>query len=89
MAEAIRALTGLDVNVQQIQDTIRRVFLRGYRLELRQGFTDADYVMPAESHDEYPQIELPHFNSPEFFSKLKERVQKRLGEMLIEEGMPV
>lgn len=89
MTEAIRVLTGLDVTVKQIQDTIRRVFLRGYRLELRQGFTDADYVMPAESHDEYKQIQLPHFNTPEFFGQLKERVQKRLGEMLIEEGLPV
>lgn len=89
MALAIRALTGLDITAKQIQDTIRRVFLRGYRLELRQGFTDADYVMPAESHDEYKQIELPHFNSPEFFGQLKVRVQKRLGEMLVEEGLPV
>tara|TARA_R110002072_G_scaffold299632_1_gene475492 strand:+ start:69851 stop:71701 length:1851 start_codon:yes stop_codon:yes gene_type:complete len=89
MAKAIAALTGLAVSVEEIQKTIRRVFLRGYRLELRQGFTDADYTMPEEAHDEYPQIQLPHFNSREFFGELKQKVQSRLGEMLVEEGMPV
>ena len=89
MAKAITALTGLAVSVEEIQKTIRRVFLRGYRLELRQGFTDADYTMPEEAHDEYPQIQLPHFNSREFFGELKQKVQSRLGEMLVEEGLPV
>ncbi len=86
MAEALRAMTGLEITVEQLQATIRRVFLRGYRLELQQGFTSDDYSMPAESHDEYPQIELPHFNTPEFFSELKERVTTRLDEMLVAEG---
>jgi len=89
MAKAITALTGLAVSVEEIQKTIRRVFLRGYRLELRQGFTDADYAMPDEAHDEYPQIQLPHFNSREFFGELKQKVQSRLGEMLVEEGLPI
>ena len=89
MAKAITALTGLGISVEEIQKTIRRVFLRGYRLELRQGFTDADYTMPEEAHDEYPQIQLPHFNSREFFGELKQKVQSRLGEMLVEEGLPV
>jgi len=89
MVKAITALTGLEINAEDIQKTIRRVFLRGYRLELRQGFTDADYTMPEEAHDEYPQIQLPHFNSREFFGELKQKVQSRLGELLVEEGLPV
>ncbi|NQV25379.1 MAG: aldehyde:ferredoxin oxidoreductase [Rhodopirellula sp.] len=89
MVKAITALTGLEINAEDIQKTIRRVFLRGYRLELRQGFTDADYTMPEEAHDEYPQIQLPHFNSREFFGELKQKVQTRLGELLVEEGLPV
>jgi aldehyde:ferredoxin oxidoreductase len=89
MVKAIGALTGLKVSAEEIQKTIRRVFLRGYRLERRQGFTDADYTMPEEAHDEYPQIQLPHFNTREFFSELKQKVTTRLDEMLIEEGLPV
>ncbi|MCA9067403.1 MAG: hypothetical protein KDA84_00670, partial [Planctomycetaceae bacterium] len=87
MAEAIRVLSGLDVTAETLQQIIRRTFLRGYRLEKLQGFTDADYVMPAEAHEEYPQIELPYFNTREFFEELKPRVMARFDEMLKEEGL--
>jgi aldehyde:ferredoxin oxidoreductase len=87
MVEAIRAATGLEVSIDDIQKTIRRVFLRGYRLEQRQGFTDDDYTMPAEIHNEYKEIELPYFNTPEFFGELKQKVQNRIKEMLVEEGL--
>lgn len=87
MVKAITALTGLQITKEELHRTIRRVFLRGYRLELRQGFTDADYAMPDEIHNEYPQIRLPHFNTREFFGQLRDRVQTRLRELLVEEGM--
>lgn len=89
MAEAIRVLSGLDVTADTLQQIIRRTFLRGYRLEKLQGFTDDDYVMPAEAHDEYPQIDLPYFNSREFFQELKPRVMARFNEMLEEEGLGI
>ena len=57
MAEAVRLLSGLDITADTFKQIIRRTFLRGYRLEKLQGFTDEDYVMPAEAHEEYPQIE--------------------------------
>jgi hypothetical protein len=66
---------------------VRRVFLRGYRLERRVGMTDDDYVMPADVHKEYPQIELPYFNTPEFFTELRQRVTARIDELLVEEGL--
>jgi len=83
---AIHALTGLELTEADIETTIRRMFLRGYRLEQRQGFTDDDYVMPADIHNEYTEIELPYFNTAEFFSELKQKVQKRIQDMLVEEG---
>jgi hypothetical protein len=45
--------------------------------------------MPAEAHEEYPQIQLPYFNTPEFFQELKPRVMARFNEMLEEEGLAV
>ncbi len=89
MAEAVRLLSGLDITADTFKQIIRRTFLRGYRLEKLQGFTDEDYVMPAEAHEEYPQIELPYFNSREFFQELKPRVMARFNEMLEEEGLAV
>ncbi|MCH7989205.1 MAG: aldehyde:ferredoxin oxidoreductase, partial [Planctomycetes bacterium] len=87
MVEAVHVLTGLQLNVSDLRRTITRTFLRGYRLERRQGFTDDDYVMPSSVHSEFSQIELPYFNTPEFFGELKKHVINRLEEMLQEEGL--
>jgi aldehyde:ferredoxin oxidoreductase len=87
MVETVTALTGLGINVDDLHRVIRRAFLRGYKLERTRGFTDSDYVLPADAHKEYPQIELPYFNTPEFFAELKTKVIARFDEMLIEEGL--
>ncbi len=87
MATAICAETGLEMSGEDIERVVRRVFLRGYRLERRQGFTSEDYVMPAEAHKHYEAIKLPYFNTPEFFSHMKQRVEQRLDEMLVAEDL--
>ena len=87
MCQAVEALTGLALTPDEMKRAVRRVFLRGYRLERRVGMTDDDYVMPANVHKEYPQIELPYFNTPEFFTELRQRVTARIDELLVEEGL--
>ena len=87
MAQALEAITGVTVTENDLETMIRRTFLRGYQLEKVQGFTDEDYNMPDEVHDEYPQIELPYFNTKEFFTELRGKVQARFNEMLVEEGL--
>ena len=87
MCSALSAVTGIEMKVPELERIIKRTFLRAIQLERQVGMTDADYDMPAEVHNEYPQIELPHFNTPEFFSQLKQKVNRRLDEMIIEEGL--
>ncbi|MEZ6197428.1 MAG: aldehyde ferredoxin oxidoreductase C-terminal domain-containing protein [Planctomycetota bacterium] len=87
MADAIRILTGLNVTAEDLEKVIRRTFLRGYKLEKKQGFVEADYNMPLEVHNEYPQIELEHFNSKEFFDQVKTQVVAKFDEMLVHEGI--
>ena|SRR5687768_11433770 len=89
MCEAIQAITGLAVTPDDLTRVVRRTYLRGYRIERRQGFTPADYVMPADVHQPNPAIELPYFNTPMFFETLKGRVLARFDEMLVEEGLAV
>ena len=67
MATAIGDLTGLEIDANDIEQLVLRTFLRGYRMEKRQGFEAEDYSLPDVVHDEYPQIELPYFNDREFF----------------------
>jgi len=82
MADAVSALTGLPIDANTFRQLILRTFLRGYRLEKLQGFTPDDYNLPTESHNEYPEIELPYFNTKEFFGELKVRVIKTFDELL-------
>jgi aldehyde:ferredoxin oxidoreductase len=87
VAEAIGALTGLEVTGKQLSEAVRRTYLRGYRIERKQGFGPEDYDLPAEVHREYPEIDLPHFLTGEFFAELKARVLARFDSMLAESGV--
>jgi aldehyde:ferredoxin oxidoreductase len=74
MVELIHEVTGLEISVDELREALLRTVLRGYRLERRQGFKDEDYALPAMAHEEHPAIDLPYFNSPEFFAELRTRV---------------
>ncbi|MHC4954498.1 MAG: aldehyde ferredoxin oxidoreductase C-terminal domain-containing protein [Planctomycetota bacterium] len=81
VAAGIEMVTGLQITADDIKEAVMRTFVRGYKLERAQGFTVDDYNMPAEVHDEYPNIKLPHFNTKEFFAELRDRVLAKLDEM--------
>ena len=87
MVRAIQALSGLEIDKAALARAVTRTYLRGYRMERTQGFGPDDYDMPAEVHNEVKQVELAHFNTPEFFAELKERVLDRFDEMLGMEGL--
>jgi len=84
MADVVSAITGLEVDAQSLADAVLRAFLRGYRLEQRQGFVADDYVLPAQSHEHHSEIDLPYFNTPSFFDELRSRVTARFEAMLDE-----
>ena len=82
MAEAINAATGLELDASALEEVTLRTFLRGYRLERLQGMDETDYRMPARAHEEHPTIDLPYFNSLQFFEHLRTRVSSRLEALL-------
>lgn len=87
MAEAITAMTGLALTPDELSAFVMRTYLRGYKIEKLQGFGKSDYVMPSEVHREYPQVDLPHFNSLPFFRELQGKVCERFDTMLTESGL--
>ena len=87
MAEAVTAFTGLEVSEETIAQAIMRTFLRGYRLEKLQGYTKEDYSLPQQAHREHTEIKLPYFNTPEFFSQLRDRVISKFDGLLQEHGL--
>ena len=87
MAMAISAMSDLNIDADGIRKATMRTFLRGYRLEKKQGFGSQDYAMPTESLKPQDQLTLPHFNTPEFFSELKDKVLGTFDDMLMAEGL--
>ncbi len=86
MVDAIRAITGLDLDVDRLRQAVLRTHLLGYRIERDQGFTEADYVLPAEALRPNVHTQLPHFVTAEFSDELRTRVLARFDKLLAAEG---
>jgi aldehyde:ferredoxin oxidoreductase len=82
LADAVAELTGLDVTADSLREMTVKTFLRGYRLEKLQGMTIEDYSLPQDALNNYPNVELPDFVTPEFFAELQIKVTGIFDQML-------
>jgi aldehyde:ferredoxin oxidoreductase len=87
VSEAVAKATGVDVSGEDLRDAVLRTFLRGYRLERLQGFAKGDYWLPAGVLEKSDAIELPYFNTPEFFAELQEKVVEKF-DALVDASLP-
>jgi len=87
VSEAVTKATSVSVSGEDLRDAVLRTFLRGYRLERLQGFTKDDYRLPADVLEKSDAIELPYFNTPEFFAELQEKVLEKF-DALLETNLP-
>jgi aldehyde:ferredoxin oxidoreductase len=85
-AQALRHASGLAITGDDLRGVVRRTYLRGYASERRQGFTEADYTLPAEAHVALDHSKLPQFNTPQFFAELQQRVMAVLDARAQEAG---
>jgi aldehyde:ferredoxin oxidoreductase len=75
IVRAIREATGLEIGSEEIVAAVRRAYLRGLALELRQGFEESDYTLPDQVLDNpNPAITLPAFITAGFMEQLRQRV---------------
>jgi aldehyde:ferredoxin oxidoreductase len=75
VVDCLKSEFDLDVSVEDLHAAVRRAFLRGLALEFRQGYTKAEFCLPAEVFENPNQnIKLPDITSPEFIEKLERRV---------------
>jgi aldehyde:ferredoxin oxidoreductase len=75
VVDCLKSECNLDVSIEEIRAAVRRAFLRGLALELRQGYSKAEFCLPAEvSANPNPHIKLPNITSPEFIEQLEKRV---------------
>lgn len=75
VVDCLKSELGLDVTAEEIKAAVRRAFLRGVALELRQGYSKEEFTLPAEVFDDpNPNIKLPNISTREFFDELSKRV---------------
>lgn len=75
VVDCLQSELNLEVKPEAIVAAVRRAFLRGLALELRQGYRKEEFTLPAEVFENpNPNIRLPRITSPEFFAALQERV---------------
>jgi len=76
VVDCLKSECGLEVTTDEIAGAVRRAFLRGLALELRQGYTKGEFTLPAEVFEKpNANIKLPPtVASPEFFAELSRRV---------------
>jgi len=75
VVDCLQSEFGLELTGEEIAAAVRRAFLRGLALELRQGYGRDEYTLPAEVFERpNPNIQLPPITSVEFFAELGKRV---------------
>ncbi len=75
VVSCLKSEFGFEVTTEALAAAVRRAFLLGLALELRQGYTRAEYALPAEVYEApNPHIKLPRIATPEFFAELEKRV---------------
>lgn len=75
VVDSLRSEFGFEVSIEAIAAAVRRAFLRGLALELRQGYSKAEFALPAEVFEQpNSNIQLPNIATVEFFSELEKRV---------------
>ncbi|MDT8420066.1 MAG: aldehyde ferredoxin oxidoreductase C-terminal domain-containing protein [Desulfuromonadales bacterium] len=66
---------GLIVSEEELKAAVKRAFLLGLALELKQGYTKAEFCLPQEVFDNpNHNIQLPCITTPEFIAELETRV---------------
>lgn len=75
VVDCLKSEFDLEVSTDDIREAVRRAFLLGIALELRQGYSKEEYRIPAEVYENpNPNIKLPSITHPEFLEELERRV---------------
>jgi aldehyde:ferredoxin oxidoreductase len=75
VVDCLKSEFNLNVTIEALAAAVRRAFLRGLALELRQGYEKEEYTLPAEVWERpNPNIKLPNITSQDFIAELQKRV---------------
>ncbi|MDX2480200.1 MAG: aldehyde ferredoxin oxidoreductase C-terminal domain-containing protein [Desulfuromusa sp.] len=75
VVDCLKSDFDLEIKAEEIKAAVRRSFMRGLALEFRQGYTKAEFCLPAEvAKNPNQNIKLPNISNPEFMDELAEKV---------------
>ena len=75
VVDCLKSDFNLEIEAEKIKAAVRRAFLLGLALEFRQGYTKAEYCLPAEvANNPNSHINLPNISNPEFMEELADKV---------------
>lgn len=75
VVDCLKSEFDFDITTEEIKQAVRRSFMLGLALELRQGYTKDEYRIPAEVYENpNPNIKLPNITNLEFLTELEEKV---------------
>lgn len=75
VVDCLKSELNLVITKEALAASVRKAFLRGLALELRQGYEKEEFTLPAEVWEMPNQnIKLPNITTPEFISELQKRV---------------
>jgi len=78
----------LSLTEEDMNQAIRKSYLRGRLLEKKVGYTDEEYDVPARVYERVnPNIKMPSFITREFMDELKKRVEANWDRLTEEEGV--
>ncbi len=84
---SFQALYGVDVTQEDMMHATQRTYLRGLLLERKQGTTLEDYELPGRTYEHNPNVQLPHFITPEFWQECRQRVLQAFDEQITSYGL--
>lgn len=84
---AFKALYDVEVSAEDMMHATQRTYLRGLLLERKQGTTLDDYVLPARTYEQNPNVQLPHFITPDFWQELRAKVFHAFDEQIAAYGL--
>jgi aldehyde:ferredoxin oxidoreductase len=85
--DGIRESTGVALTVDELRGAVLRTYLRAYAIERAAGCDERDYRLPDQTYEPNPWIKLPSFVTREFFSTLRDRVNRRFDTLVQEHGL--
>jgi len=75
VVDCLKSEHGITITEQDLKAAVKRAFLRGLALELRQGYGKDEFCLPSEvTESPNPNITMPRLTTPEFLVELDEKV---------------